>query len=401
MKRILEYYMGINLMLRILVGVLIGAVLGIACKDLTFIEILGTLFVGALKAIAPVLVAVLVISSLSKAREGLGSRFRSVITLYMASTLIAAVVAVIVSMSFPITLLLPAADATHDAAPAELADVFIALAKDLTSNPVAAVTNGNYLSILMWAIIIGVALKKCAGDTTISAVEHWANTITLVVRWIIACAPFGIMGLVYSSVQASGLAVFTTYGQLLLLLIGCMLTTSLLINPTIASVLLRRNAWPLLWKCLKGSAVSAFFTRSSAANIPVNLTLCERLGLDRDFYSISIPLGCTINMDGAAITITVMTLATCNTMGIDVPFASAVVLSILSTLAACGASGVPGGSLLLIPMACSLFGISQDVSMQVVAIGFIINVIQDSVETALNSSGDAFFTATAEMMERK
>ena len=232
-------------------------------------------------------------------------------------------------------------------------------------------------------------------------VHETADAITLVVYWIIQCAPFGILGLVYTSVGESGLEIFTTYGKLIVLLVGCMLTVSLGINPLISGIMLRRNPYPLVWKCLKGSAVSAFFTRSSAANIPVNMTLCKRMGLDEDFYSVSIPLGCTINMDGAAITITVMTLATCHTMGIDVSLGSALVLSLMATLGACGASGVAGGSLLLIPMACALFGISNDVAMQVVAVGFIIGVIQDSVETALNSSGDAMFTATADLYERK
>lgn len=399
--RLLRLYNSTSLMLRIVIGLGIGTALGLTVGGLSIVELLGQLFVGAFKAIAPVLVFALVVASLAQARAGLGPRFRSVVALYMCSTLIAAVAAVAASMAFPLTLRLPAAWQTASAAPAELGEVFANLAADLTSNPVQAIAQGNYLCILMWAIVLGLAMKKCAGSAVIGAAAQMAGAITQVVRWIIACAPLGIMGLVYASVQASGLEVFTTYGQLILLLVGCMLATSLIVNPLIATCLLRRNAWPLLWQCLKGSAVSAFFTRSSAANIPVNLALCERLGLDRDFYSVSIPLGSTINMNGAAITITVMTLATCNTMGLHVPFASAVVLSVLATFAACGASGVPGGSLLLIPMACSLFGIAQDIAMQVVAIGFIINVVQDSMETALNSSGDAFFTATAEMMGRK
>lgn len=393
-------YRDVNLMLRIFIGLVIGAVLGLTIPGLTGVEILGKLFVGALKAIAPVLVALLVMSSVAKAREGLGKRFRTVIILYMASTLIAAIIAVFASRMFPVSLILPD---THpeDAAPSELSYVFMKLASDLMSNPVSAVTNASYLSILFWSIILGLALKKKATDKTISIIHDLSDSITLVVHWVIHCAPFGIMGLVYSSVGESGLEIFTTYGKLVMLLVGCMLTTSLLINPVISSILLKRNAYPLLWKCLKGSAVSAFFTRSSAANIPVNMSLCDRLGLNEDFYSVSIPLGCTINMDGAAVTITVMTLATCSTMGIDVSLGSALVLSILATFAACGASGVAGGSLLLIPMACSLFGISQDVSMQVVAVGFIISVIQDSVETALNSSGDVMFTATADFYDRQ
>lgn len=399
-SKIITAYRDVNLMLRIFIGLLIGAILGLTVPNLTFIAILGKLFVGALKAIAPILVALLVMASVAKAREGLGKRFRTVIALYMSSTLIAAVVAVFASRLFPVTLILPQTE-TSEHAPNELADVFLKLATDLMSNPVDAVSNASYLSILFWAIILGLALKKCASEKTISIIHDFSDSISLVVHWVIHCAPFGIMGLVYSSVAESGLEIFTTYGKLVALLIACMLTTSLIINPIISSAILRRNAYPLLWKCLKGSAVSAFFTRSSAANIPVNMTLCKRLGLNEDFYSVSIPLGCTINMDGAAVTITVMTLATCCTMGIDVSLGSALILSILATFAACGASGVAGGSLLLIPMACSLFGISQDVSMQVVAIGFIISVIQDSVETALNSSGDVLFTATADFNDRQ
>lgn len=398
---ILKAYRSVNLMLRIAIAIIIGSCLGLLCPDMAGISILGTLFVGALKAIAPVLVAVLVMASVSKAREGLGERFRTVICLYMASTLIAAVLAVFVSMAFPVKLALGGVHGAEGSAPGQLNDVFTTLATDLMSNPLTSVSNANYISVLMWAIIIGLALKRKASERTLSVLNDVADSITLVVQWIIQCAPFGILGLVYSSVGESGLEIFTVYGQLILLLIGCMLMVSLIINPIITGVMLRRNPYPLLWKCLKGSAVSAFFTRSSAANIPVNLTLCKRLGLDEDFYSVSIPLGCTINMDGAAITITVMTLATCATMGIDVSLGSAIVLSILATLGACGASGVAGGSLLLIPMACSLFGISNDIAMQVVAVGFIISVVQDSVETALNSSGDALFTATADFFDRR
>ena len=400
LTKCIKAYRDVNLMLRILIGLIIGAVLGLTVSDLTFITILGKLFVGALKAMAPVLVALLVMSSIAKAGGGLGKRFRTVIILYMSSTLIAAVVAVFASRIFPISLILPSSDVS-EAAPSELGDVFLALAGDLMSNPVSAVSSATYLSILFWAIIVGLALKQKASDATLSVINELANSVTLVVHWIIHCAPFGIMGLVYASVSESGLDIFTTYGKLVMLLVGCMLTTSLIINPIISCLMLRRNSYPLLWKCLKDSAVSAFFTRSSAANLPVNMSLCDRLGLSKDFYSVSIPLGCTINMDGAAVTITVMTLATCSTMGVDVSLGSALVLSILATFAACGASGVAGGSLLLIPMACSLFGISQDISMQVVAVGFIIGVIQDSVETALNSSGDVFFTATADFYDRQ
>ena len=398
---IARYYRDTNLMLRILIGLLIGAVLGLFVPDLTLVSVLGKLFVGALKAIAPILVALLVSSSIAKSREGLGHKFRTVIILYLSSTLLAAIVAVFASRMFPLVLQLPEVPLGQEAAPGSIGEIFLKIATDLMSNPITAVTTASYLSILMWSIIIGFALRYKASSVTIDIIHELAGVITLIVHWIIHCAPFGIMGLVYTSVGESGLGIFTVYGKLVLLLVCCMMTVSLVVNPVISSLLLRRNMWPLLWRCIKGSAVSAFFTRSSAANIPVNMSLCDRLGLDEDFYSVSIPLGSTINMDGAAITITIMTLATCYTVGIDVSLVSALVLSILATFGACGASGVAGGSLLLIPMACSLFGISQDVSMQVVAVGFIISVVQDSVETALNSSGDVFFTATADYYNKK
>ena len=389
-----------HLMLRILIGIIIGSILALTLPGISAISILGDLFVGALKAMAPVLVAVLVIASVAAAGKGLGSRFRLVITLYMITTLIAAVVAVMGSMLFPIHIVLTDVQGATGTAPGALADVFRNIAREIMSNPITAIANANYLSILFWAVIIGLALKAVASEQTIASLQHWADAVSKVVGWIIQCAPFGILGLVYISVSESGLEIFTTYGQLLLLLISCMLTVSLLINPLIVGCMLRRNPYPLVWQCLKESAVSAFFTRSSAANIPVNMALCKRMGLDKDFYSVSIPLGSIINMDGAAITITVMTLATCHTLGIDVPLGNALLLSIISTLAACGTSGVAGGSLLLIPMACSLFGISNDIAMQVVAVGFIIGVVQDSVETALNSSGDALFTIASDMRER-
>ncbi len=400
-KTIVRVWGNTNLMLRIFCAIIIGSALALTCPGLSGISILGTLFVGALKAIAPVLVAVLVMASVAKARQGLGERFRVVIILYMASTLLAAIVAVFASQLFPLQLALAGVSGAENAAPGELGDVFQNLARDIMSNPLTAVSSASYLSVLFWAVIFGVALKRKASDKTISMLQDVADSISLVVQWVIRCAPFGILGLVYSSVSESGLDIFTTYGRLILLLVGCMMAVSLGVNPLIAGLLLRKNPYPLVWKCLKGSAVSAFFTRSSAANIPVNMELCKRMGLDEDFYSVSIPLGSTINMDGAAITISVMTLATCHTMGIEVSLGSALVLSVLAAFGACGASGVAGGSLLLIPMACALFGISNDIAMQVVAVGFIIGVIQDSVETALNSSGDAMFTATADFYDRR
>lgn len=401
LSRIASVWQGMNLMLRILTGIVTGTLLALAVPGFHPIAVPGILFVGALKAIAPVLVAVLVISSVARARAGIGGRFRTVIGLYVVSTLLAAILAVLSSRLFPVEMVLAGVSGVESQAPQQLGDVFSTIAQNLMSNPVAAVAQANYLSILLWAIIIGLALKKKASTSTIDTVSEWSEAISTVVRWVIQCAPFGIMGLVFSTVSQSGLHIFTTYGQLLLLLVGCMLMVALVLNPMIVAVMLRRNPYPLVFRCLRESAVSAFFTRSSAANIPVNMALCKSMGLDEDFYSVSIPLGCTINMNGAAVTITTMTLATCYTLGIDVSIGSAIVLSILATLGACGASGVAGGSLLLIPMACSLFGISNDIAMQVVAVGFIIGVVQDSVETAINSSADVLFTATAEIHGRR
>ena len=390
-----------NLMFRIAAGIVLGAILALVLPGYEGIGMLGTLFVGALKAIAPVLVFVLVVSSVARARAGLGGRFRKVVMLYMMTTLSAAMLAVFASRIFPVTIMFPNVGNVSDSAPGGLSELFMNIVTGVMSNPVKAIMEANYLSILMWAVIIGLALKKLAGASTLDSVKDWADAVSQVVQWVIQCAPFGIMGLVYSAVSESGLEIFTTYGRLLLLLVGCMCVVSLILNPAVVACLIKANPYPLLWQCLKESGVSAFFTRSSAANIPVNMALCKRLGVDEDFYSVSIPLGSTINMNGAAVTITVMTLATCNTLGIEVTFWSALLLSIMATLAACGASGVAGGSLLLIPMACSLFGVGNDVAMQVVAVGFIIGVIQDSVETALNSSADALINIATDMHEKK
>ena len=388
-----------SLVLRILIGLIIGAVLGLLVPEWTWIGILGKLFVSALKAVAPVLVAVLVMASIAKAHGGLGPRFRTVISLYLISTLAAALVAVTGSTLFPVTLKLQ--DVAEGSAPNALTDVFSNLLTNLVSNPLASISSANYIGILFWAILLGVGLKLVASPGTIQVVSDFADVITLVVKWIIQFAPFGILGLVFSAVSESGLDIFTIYGRLVLLLVGCMLFNTLVLNPLWSFLATRRNPYPLLWTCLKESGLQAFFTRSSAANIPINMALCKKLGLDKDFYSVSIPLGATINMNGAAVTITVMTLAVAHTLGIEVSFISAVFLGVIATLGACGASGVAGGSLLLVPLACSFLGIGNDIAMQAVAVGFIIGVVQDSVETALNSSGDVFFTATAEYRERR
>ena len=384
-----------SLVLRIFFGLVLGTILGLTVPQWSAIGILGLVFVSALKAIAPILVAVLVAASIAKASGGLGSRFRTVILQYLLSTFLAALSAVMVSFLFPVTLQL---DGIADqVAPGALDDVFINLLANIVANPVVS----NYIGILFWAIMVGIALKLKASPQTIDVVHDFSKVITFTVRCVIQFAPFGILGLVFKSVSDSGLEVFTTYGHLVLLLVGCMLTSALILNPLISFLMLRRNPYPLLFTCLKESGLQAFFTRSSAANIPINMSLCRKLGLDEEFYSVSIPLGATINMNGAAVTITVMTLAVAHTVGVDVSFLSALFLGLIATLAACGASGVAGGSLLLVPMACSFFNIGNDVAMQAVAVGFIIGVIQDSVETALNSSGDVFFTATAEYYDRR
>ena len=399
MRQLLRHWFHLSLVLRILTGLVVGAILGIVWPGLYWIGLLGTLFVSALKAIAPVLVAVLVASSIANAKGNLGPRFRTVISLYLLSTLLAAVVAVLGSFLFPVQMTL--AEGSGHVAPNELRDIFSSLLTNMVSNPLYSVTSANYLGVLFWAIILGFALKRVASPTTLQMVSDFSAAITRAVRWVIQFAPFGILGLVYSSVGESGLEIFTVYGALLLLLVGAMLVCALVVNPLIVYAYLHRNPYPLVWQCLKESGINAFFTRSSAANIPVNMVLCQRLGIERDFYSVSIPLGATINMNGAAVTITVMTLAVCHTLGLEVSFLSALVLSIISTLAACGASGVAGGSLLLIPIACSLFGIDSDVAMQAVGVGFIIGVVQDSVETALNSSADVLFTVTAERYRQR
>ena len=394
-KKIAAAYNNVSLILRIAIGLVIGALLALICPGATWLEELGNLFVGALKGIAPVLVFVIVASALAQGSSKLDRRFGTVVWLYMLTTFVAAALSVVTSKLFPQTLVLAAA-AEAEVIPQGLGEVMRTLLSNIVSNPVASIMNGNYIGILLWACLFGLAMKKLASDSTKTFLSNTADAVSTVVRWIINLAPFGIMGLVFTNVSGNGLSIFTQYGSLLLLLVGTMLTMAFIINPIIIFIYLRCNPYPLVLRCLRESGLTAFFTRSSAANIPVNMALCEKLDLDKDIYSVSIPLGATINMDGAAITITIMTLAAANTLGMQVSLPAAILLSIMSALGACGASGVAGGSLLLIPMACSLFGISNDVAMQVVGVGFIIGVIQDSVETALNSAGDVEFAATAE-----
>lgn len=398
--KIVKAYNSVSLIIRILCGLVLGTILGLLFKDIAVIALLGKIFVGALKAVAPVLVFVLVVSALAQGNDKLDRRFVSVIVLYMVSTLLASVVAVVGSYIFPQTIMLSEA-ATAEAVPTGVGEVLSNLLINMVANPIGALLEGRYIGILFWAVILGIAAKRVASDSTKKVLEDFSKMVSTAVKWIINLAPFGIMGLVYENVSTNGLAIFTDYGKLLALLVGCMLVVALVIDPLLAAITLKVNPYPLVFRCLRESGVTAFFTRSSAANIPVNMELCEKLGMDKELYAVSIPLGATINMDGAAITIAVMALAAANTVGIQVSIVTALILAIISTLAACGASGVAGGSLLLIPMACSLFGVNPDVAMQVVAVGFIIGVVQDSVETALNSSGDVMFAATAEYAQWK
>ncbi len=402
MKKILQKYTETNLIIRILIGLIIGTIIGIAAPSWTAISIFGDIFVGALKAVAPVLVFILVISALANAGKGIGKRFRTVIILYMLSTFLAAFVAVIFSKAFPVTLTLAQAQAAEGAAaPEGIGEVLKSLITNMVANPVKSLMEANYIGILTWAVIFGLAVKSVGNAETKSVLDCLSKAVTKAVQWIINIAPFGIMGLVFTTVSENGLDAFTTYGKLLAVLISCMLAVALIFDPLIAAICLKKNPYPLVLRCFKDSGLTAFFTRSSAANIPINMALCEKLGLDEEIYSVSIPLGATINMDGAAITINVMTLAAANTLGIQVDIPTALILSVIAALGACGSSGVAGGSLLLIPMACSLFNIPSDIAMQVVGIGFIIGVVQDSLETAINSSGDVLFAATAEFMEWK
>lgn len=397
---LIKKYTSVSLILRIVIGLLLGVILGLSFDNLSFLPLLGTIFVGALKAVAPVLVFVLVIAALAQGNDKLDRRFGLVLILYMTSTLLASVVAVIGSFLFPQTLTLTEA-AQADTVPSSVGEVLSNLLVNMVSNPVNSLAEGRYIGILFWAVVLGVAAKRIASDSTKKMMGDISEIVSQAVRWIIQLAPFGILGLVYENISSNGMSIFTDYGKLLLLLVGCMVAVALIVDPLLAAIVLKRNPYPLVFRCLRESGVTAFFTRSSAANIPVNMELCEKLGMDPEMYAVSIPLGATINMDGAAITIAVMSLAAANTVGIQVSFLTALILAFISTLAACGASGVAGGSLLLIPMACSLFGVDGDVAMQVVAVGFIIGVVQDSVETALNSSGDVMFAATAEYAQWK
>ncbi len=400
MTRIINAWNKSSLIKRILIGMLLGTLLGLLFPNMPGIGLLGDLFVGGLKAIAPILVFFLVANAISQHRKGKTTNIKTVILLYLLGTFAAALVAVFMSFLFPIQINLATATTTEATSPDGIGQVLSNLLLKLVDNPLNAIIQANYIGILSWAIVFGIAMREASSHSK-DLLKTMSDVVSKIVGWIINLAPFGILGLVSQTISDQGIASLTNYGVLLGLLIATMLLVALVINPLIAFLFMKRNPYPLVLKCLRISGVTAFFTRSSAANIPVNMKLCEDLGLNPDTYTVSIPLGSTINMAGAAITINILTLAAVNTLGISVDFATAFVLSIVAAISACGASGIAGGSLLLIPVACSLFGISNDIAMQVVAVGFVIGVVQDSCETALNSSTDVLFTAVAEYASRK
>lgn len=382
----------LGLVPQIIIGILLGGLVAVVSPDLAKnLSLLGTLFVKALKAIAPLLVFVLVASAIANKQASDSSSIKPVLVLYLFGTFLAAVVAVLLSFIFPTTLVLTAVPETI-AAPEGISEVLKTLLLQVVDNPINALISGNYIGVLAWAVGLGLALQHASKSTKLVFFDL-SHGVSSLVRFIIRLAPLGILGLVADTIATTGFAALASYGQLIAVLLSAMAIIAFVVNPLLVFVKTRSNPYPLVFTCLRESGVTAFFTRSSAANIPVNLQLCEKLKLNEEIYGVSIPLGATINMAGAAITITVLTLATVHTLGIQVDFASAILLSIIATVSACGASGVAGGSLLLIPLACSLFGIPNEVAMQVVAIGFIIGVIQDSAETALNSSTDVVFTA--------
>ena len=391
-KTVLARVLSGSLVLQISIGIVLGVGLALVSPSAaTSAMLLGNLFVSALKAVAPVLVLVLVASAIANRKASHTSQMRPIVAMYLVGTVSAALIAVTVSTLFPTTLALQA-DGVVQSAPQDIAEVLQTLLLKLVDNPVNAMLNANYIGILVWGVLLGVFLHHAA-ETTRTALHDLSDAVTRIVRVVIRLAPIGIFGLVAGNLAEGGLAVLGSYAQVLTVLLGCMLLVALVANPLIVWVKTRGNPYPLVFTALRESGMVAFFTRSSAANIPVNLALCERLDLNEDTYAVSIPLGATINMGGAAITITVLTLAAVHTLGISVDVPTALLLSVVAALSACGASGVPGGSLLLIPLACGLFGISSDVAMQVVAVGFVISILQDSAETALNSSTDVVFTA--------
>ncbi|MFJ7971664.1 serine/threonine transporter SstT [Psychrobacillus sp. NPDC096389] len=400
MKNLVGKWNRISLVKRIVIGIIVGVILALALPNAASgVTILGSLFVGALKAVAPVLVLFLVMNAIAGHKSGKKTNMKSILVLYALGTFLAGLVAVVASFMFPVTLTLTTG--AEDLAPPEgIVEVVQTLLFNLVSNPIDAIINANYLGILTWAVVLGLALKS-ASQNTKDMLGNFSDAITKVVQWVINLAPIGIMGLVFDAIVTSGVSALVEYGRLILILVGCMLFIALVVHPLLVFIYTRKNPYPLVFMVLRESGITAFFTRSSAANIPVNMKLCEKLGLDKDTYAVSIPLGATINMAGAAVTIAVLTLATVTTLGIEVDFVTALLLSVVAAISAAGASGVAGGSLLLIPLACNLFGVPNDVAMQVVGVGFIIGVIQDSCETALNSSSDVLFTAAAEKAKKR
>ena len=395
MKKLVSAYIGTNLVIRIVIGLVIGLLFGIFVPGLAGVGTLGVLFVEALKAIAPIMVFLLVMCSLMESKGKIGKKISNVVILYLVSTLIAAFLAVVMSFLFPLTLALPESVATSEA-PGSVSEVLTNLVIGIVSNPIDAVASGNYLSILFWSVIVGLLFKTNAKDSSKQFVVDVKDVFSRIMSGIIQFAPIGIFGLVYMIVSERGADALKNYASVILLLCSTMLIQFFVVNAIVVGVTIKANPYPLIFKCLAKSGITAFCTRSSAANIPVNMKLCEELKLDEELYAVSIPLGSTINMDGAAITITIMSIAAANTVGAQITIPMAIACSIVAALGACGTSGVTGGSLLLIPVGCALFGIDDNVAMQVVAVGFIISFIQDSLETALNSSSDVLYTAAVD-----
>lgn len=390
--KILRKWSEISLVKRITAGLIAGVILGLVLPETVPLGILGDVFVGALRALAPLLVFFIVMYSLSNHQKGQSSNMGRILILYAVSTVLAALTAVAASFIFPMEITL--GETAEGTAPQGIGEVLESLVVNAVSNPIGAITEANYISVLVWAVIFGMALRA-ASDNTKDVLSNISDMLSTAIRWVINCAPFGIMGLVFTTVSTVGIQALASYGKIILVLVGCMAFVAFVTNPIIVFLNIRQNPYPLVFKCIKDSGIMAFFTRSSAANIPVNMALCERLGLDEEKYSISIPLGATINMAGAAVTITVLSMATANTVGVSIDIPTAILLSLVASISAAGTS------LLLVPLACSLLGISSDISMQVVAVGFIIGVIQDSCETAVNSSSDVLFTAAAEFNKWK
>ena len=407
-SRLFHFLFQGNLVKRIAIGLILGLLVALVNPSIqqtldfnlaSNVGVLGQVFVKALRAVAPILIFFLVMAALAKKKVGSKSNMKEIIVLYLLGTFLAAVIAVIASMLFPSEVALAVRE-DASAAPQSVGEVLLALVLNVVDNPLNAIFKANFIGVLAWSIGLGLALRH-ASENTKQTVADFAEAISAIVRLIISFAPLGVFGLVAETLSDKGLSALGGYAQLLVVLIGTMLFTAFVINPLLVYWKIRRNPYPLVWTCVRESGVTAFFTRSSAANIPVNIALAKRLNLDEETYSVAIPLGATINMAGAAITITVLTLAAVNTLGMEVPFISAVLLSVVASLCACGASGVAGGSLLLIPLACSLFGISDDVAAQMIGVGFIIGILQDSTETALNSSTDVLFTAAVCMEEER